>query len=236
VATIGPSYTAAAGQQMSPIGTVLGLEKGVLDDLFFLSFERIGTRSHAPPPPVIVQLPPPVDSDPESDVGLRTFDELNATFAQITGVSPNNPRVSATYETVKQSLPSIEKLGAFGPSQQTALAQLAIQYCNQMVETPALRTAFFGNSLNPANSGTSVFGSAGAPNNANRDIVIGALLQKGINTGLDWNPDDTVISAELDDLIDKLVAGPTGSATGGTGTVMKATCGAVLGSATTLIQ
>jgi hypothetical protein len=47
---------------------------------------------------------------------------------------------------------------------------------------------------------------------------------------------DGMIPAELDDLIDKLVAGPTGGATGGTGTVMKAACGAVLGSATTLIQ
>jgi hypothetical protein len=235
-ATVGPTYTAAAGQQMSPIGTVIGLEKGVLDDLFFLSFERIGTRSHAAAPPPVPVPPTPVDSAPESDVGLRTFDELNATFAKITGVSPTNARVSATYDTVKQSLPSIEKLGAFGPSQQTALAQLAIQYCNQMVETPALRSAFFGNTLNASATGTATFGTAGAPNNANRDLIIEALLTKGINTGLESNPDDTVISAELDNLINKLVAGPTGSASGGTGTVMKATCGAVLGSGTTLIQ
>jgi hypothetical protein len=236
VTTVGPAYVAGAGQQMSAVGMVLGLEKGVTDDTFFLSFEKIGTRTHAPPPVVVNLPPPPVDSDPESDVGLRTFDELNATFAQITGVSPNDAKVAATYATVKQSLPSIEKLGAFGPSQQTALAQLAIQYCNQMVETQGLRTAFFGNALNPASSASSVFGSAGSPNNANRDLVIGALLQKGINTNLELNPDDTVISAELDNLINKLVSGPTGSASGGTGTVMKATCGAVLGSATTLIQ
>jgi mono/diheme cytochrome c family protein len=235
-ANIGASYTAGAGQQMSPIGTVIGLEKGVLDDLFFLSFEKIGTRTHAPPSVVVTLPPPAVDSPPESDVGLRTFDELNASFSLITGVSPTNVKVAATFETVKQSLPSIEKLGAFGPSQQTALAQLAIQYCNQMVETPALRTAFFGAALNPAAGATATFGSAGTPNNANRDLVIEALLTKGINTGLDSNPDDTVISAELDNLINKLVAGPTGAASGGTGTVMKATCGAVLGSATTLIQ
>ena len=157
-------------------------------------------------------------------------------MSQITGVSPTNTRVAATYDTVKQSLPSIEKMGAFGPSQQTALAQLAIQYCNQMVETPALRTAFFGAALNPAATGTASFGTAGAPNNVNRDLVIGALLQKGINSGLEFSPDDTVISNELDNLINKLVAGPTGGASNGTGTVMKATCGAVLGSGTTLIQ
>ena len=27
---------------MTPLGAVIGLDKGVLDDLFFLSFERIG--------------------------------------------------------------------------------------------------------------------------------------------------------------------------------------------------
>ena len=83
------------------------------------------------PPPA-----PPVDLTPESDVGLRTFDEINARLSQITGVPQTNTRVVATYDLVKQALPSVEKLGAFGPAQQTALAQLAIQYCNQMVDTP----------------------------------------------------------------------------------------------------
>jgi mono/diheme cytochrome c family protein len=231
--TVGPTYTAGAGQKMSDVGTVIGLEKGVLDDMFFLSFERIGTRSHAPPPIVVVQPPPPQDSPAESALGLRTFDELNATFSQITGVSQNDAKVSTTYETVKQSLPSIEKLGAFGPSQQTALAQLAIQYCNQMVETPALRTAFFGGSFNPSASGSSTFGASG---NANREALIGILLTKGMSTGLEWNPDDTIIHDELDNLISKLLTGPTGGSSGGTGTVLKATCGALLGSGTTLIQ
>jgi Concanavalin A-like lectin/glucanases superfamily len=236
-ATIGgANYIAGAGQEMSPVGAVIGLEKGVYDDLFFLSFEKIGTREHLKADPVVNPPAAPMDSPAESQVGLRTFDELNATLSQITGVAPTNAQVAATYDTVKQSLPSIEKFGAFGPSQQTALAQLAIQYCNQMVETPALRTAFFGAALNASASGSSTFGSAGSPNVANRDLVINALLQKGVNTGLEWSPDDTVISNELDNLIDKLVAGPTGAASGGTGTVMKATCGAVLGSGTTLIQ
>jgi mono/diheme cytochrome c family protein len=232
----GTSYIPGAGQKMSSVGTVMALDKGPFDDVFFLSFERIGPNSHPAPDPVVNPPATPADLAAESDVGLRTFDELNATLSLITGVSQNNPAVVSTYTLVKQALPSIEKLAAFGPAQQTGLAQLAIQYCSQMVETPALRTAFFGGALNPAASATSVFGTAGAPNNANRDVVIGALLTKGMNTGLEWNPDDTVIRAEIDVLINKLVAGPTGGATGGTGTVMKAACGAVLGSGTTLIQ
>jgi cytochrome c553 len=235
--TIGANYTAGTGEQMTPFGTVIGLERGVFDDMFFLSFERIGTNSYDPPAPPIPTPADPVDLPAESDVGLRTFDELNATLSQITGVSPTNAAVVSTYTLVKQALPSIEKFGTFGPAQQTGFAQLAIQYCSQLVETPALRTAFFGGSLNPAATATSTFGSAASPNTVNRDLVITALMTRGKNTGLEWDLTvDAQIPAELDDLIDKLVTGPTGAASGGTGTVMKATCGAVLGSATTLIQ
>jgi hypothetical protein len=236
-ATIGgTNYVAGAGQKITDQGALIGLEKGVTDDLFFLSFERIGALSHVRPDPVVPPPATPIDNPAEADVGLRTFDELNASLSNITGVPETESRVRGTYDLVKQALPAIEKFGTFGPAQQTGLAQLAIQYCNVMVDTPALRNAFFGSSLNPASSATSTFGSAGSPNTANRDLVIGALLTKGINTGLEWNPDDTVISGELDDLIDKLVSGPTGGSASGTGTVMKATCGAVLGSGTTLIQ
>ena len=232
----GSSYTPAAGQQMTDVGGVVGLDKGIASDLFFLTFEKIADKSMPVPDPVVPPPLPPVDLPPESDVGLRTFDELNATLSQITGVPQSNARVTATYTLVKQALPSVEEFGTFGPAQQTGLAQLAIQYCNQLVDTANLRTAFFGGTLNPAATGTASFGTSGAPNTANRDMVIGALLTKGKNTGLEWDPDDTTITAELDSLINKLVTGPTGSDANGTGTVMKATCGAVLGSGTTLIQ
>jgi hypothetical protein len=233
---VGGNYTAAAGERLVDEGAVIGLEMGPTSDMFFLSFEHIGTNNAPRPDPAVPAPAPPVDLPPEADVGLKTFDELNATLSQITGVPQTNARIVATYDLVKQALPAVEKFGTFGPAQQTALAQLAIQYCNQMVDTPALRTAFFGGTLNPSATATATFGSSGSPNIANRDIVIGALLTNGINTGLQWNPDDTVISAELDTLINRLVSGPTGGASGGTGTVMKATCGAVLGSGTTLIQ
>jgi len=101
-----------------------------------------------------------------------------------------------------------------------------------MVETPALRTAFFSGAINPSSPGTA-YGSSGS---AAREGLIGDLLTKGKNTGLEWDPDDTLVHDEIDALINKLLSGPTGGASGGAGTVMKAACGAVLGSATTLIQ
>jgi mono/diheme cytochrome c family protein len=251
----GSAYVAGAGQQMSEVGTVIGLDKGVLDDMFFLSFERIGTNSYDPPVPAMPMAPAPVPLEPESDVGLRTFDEINATLSRITGVPQTNTRVAGTYALVKQALPAIEKFGAFGPAQQTALAQLAMQYCNVVVDDAGLRAAFFPG-LDGSGTGTAVFGASGASNNANRTLLIDALIdatvgvqvsdfqqyqvtpaqiREELNLGF-VDPTNANPTNQTPGLIDRLVSGPTGgSATGGR-TVMKAACGAVLGSGITLIQ
>jgi hypothetical protein len=181
-------------------------------------------------------------------VGLRTFDEINASLSQITGVPVTNTRVAGTYDLVKQALPAIEKFGAFGPSQQTALAQLAMQYCNVMVDDNTLRTAFFG-SLDGSGTGVAVFGTEGAPNTTNRDALINALINKAVGNSMAFQVQAAQIRGELNGLssdpvalyntsglINRLVSGPTGSSATGGRTVMKAACGAVLGSGATLIQ
>ncbi len=127
-------------------------------------------------------MPAATDLPAESDVGLRTFDEIDTTLSLITGVPQTNTRVRATYTLVKQALPAIEKFGAFGPAQQTALAQLAMQYCNVLVDDNTLRGAFFGG-LDGSGTGTAVFGTAGSPNMANRDLLINSLINKAVGTG-----------------------------------------------------
>src|SRR6188768_933323 len=78
--TIGAGYT-TAGLQMSSVGTVMALERGVLDDLFFLTFDRIGALTYDRPPVPTPSLPAATDLPPESDVGLRTFDEIDTTLS-----------------------------------------------------------------------------------------------------------------------------------------------------------
>jgi hypothetical protein len=245
---IGLNYTPGAGQLMTPVGTVIGLERGVVDDMFFLSFERIGANTHVVPDPPVPTPAAPADSEPESDVGLRTFDEINATLSQITRVPQTNTRVRDTFALVKQALPAIEKFGTFGPSQQTALAQLAMQYCNVLVDDNTLRGQFFGG-LDGAGTGTAVFGTQASPNMANRNLLMDALINSTVGAGLAFevtaaqirdelhngvtDPDTSVVTAGL---INRLVSGPTGSSPTGGRTVMKAACGAVLGSGVTLIQ
>jgi hypothetical protein len=220
--------------------------------VFFLSFERIGALSHAHPDPAVPTPAEPADLEAESDVGLRTFDELNATLSQITRVPQTNAQVRATYMLVKQALPSIEKFGAFGPAQQTALAQLAMQYCNVMVDDASMRASFFGG-LDGSGTGTSVFGSSASPNVANRELLITALMNRAVGAGMNWQVSEAEVRQELltgfqdpafpsdpayftPGLINRLVSGPTGASASGGRTVMKAACGAVLGSGVTLIQ
>jgi hypothetical protein len=245
---VGLNYTPAAGEQLTPVGTVIGLERGVVDDMFFLSFERIGANSNVVPDPVVPAPAAPADAEPESDVGLRTFDEINATLSQVTRVPQTNTRVRDTFALVKQALPAIEKFGTFGPSQQTALAQLAMQYCNVLVDDNTLRGQFFGG-LDGSGTGTAVFGTQASPNMANRNLLMDALINNTVGAGLAFevtatqirdelhngvtDPDTSVVTAGL---INRLVSGPTGSSATGGRTVMKAACGAVLGSGVTLIQ
>ncbi len=91
--------------------------------------------------PAPLTPPPPADGDPVSDIGVKTFDEINATMAAITGVSPNQPAVKATFALVRQQLPAVVDLNAVLASHQVGIAQLAIEYCNALVEDDALRTS-----------------------------------------------------------------------------------------------
>ena len=56
--------------------------------------------------------------------------------------------VKSTYDTIKQQLPPVETIDGFVSANQMAIAQLAIQYCDALVESTGLNTGlrdtFFG--------------------------------------------------------------------------------------------
>ncbi|MGW8369682.1 MAG: LamG domain-containing protein, partial [Gammaproteobacteria bacterium] len=130
-------YNSETGQQLATLGTVIPLEKGPMADEFFLTFDRLGTTVYARPAPVTPTAPSPVDLEPASAIGVRTFDEINATMATITGVSPLQVDVEGTYDLVRQSLPAVATIEAVLASHQVAVAQLAIEYCNAAVDDTA---------------------------------------------------------------------------------------------------
>jgi hypothetical protein len=221
------NYAPTTGQLLSSVGTVIGLQKGPASDEFFLSFDRIGNQTHVRTP--VAGVPSPaVDLAPQSDIGVRTFEQLNQSMSRITGVPTTNTGVRATYLQVQQALPPVPNIQTFLASHQTGVAQLAIKYCSVMVDTASTRNAFFdyGAGLNLATAPATQFGGSG------KDVLLVPLLNKvflqknGVDLGS--QPTNTEARNELSALIDKLSAKPGASSS----TVAKAACAAALGSGT----
>lgn len=244
------------GQFLSTNGTTIPLEKGPDSDEFFLTFEQLGTETNpfveaAPTPPAA-----PPDAEAASDIGLRTFEEINATMSAVTGVPTTEVTVNATYNTYRQQLPVVENISTFLSSHQMAIAQLAMSYCNVLVNTnKSYFTGFdFGNTASTA------FDS-----DSKKAAVMDPLLAAVMNidtvdasNNLGTQPDETVIrdmlgagtTQDLDALLtgdgfESLITIMTQCATGPTPgcdtttrteEIVKATCAATLGSAAMLIQ
>jgi hypothetical protein len=213
------NYSPATGQLLAEVGTLIGLQKGPASDQFFLSFDRIGTHTYARTP-VTGVTQAPVDQPPQSDIGVRTFEQLNQSMSRITGVPTTNSGVRSTYLQVQQQLPPVPSIEAFLASHQTGVAQLAIKYCSVMVDTPATRAAFFP-ALNLSTTPAIQFADP-----TGKDILAVPLLQKVVGTNLASQPSDTAVRTELHALIAKLAAKPGASSSN----VAKAACAAALGS------
>jgi hypothetical protein len=217
------------GQPLSTIGTVIGLQKGPEADEFFLTFDVLGGRTNVRTDPVPLAPAPPPDMQRAADVGLRVFDEINATMSDLTGVSSTRPSVAATYQQVKQALPTIESIDTFVSAHPVAIAQLAIQYCDALVEDTSARTAYFPG-FNFGASPAVAFGGTG------RGIVLDALVGRMIAQNVATEPDAAEVRAELDSMITRLTACGSSCPAGRTETVVKASCAALLGSAVTLVH
>src|SRR5690606_22519627 len=200
----------------------------------------IGGNQYNPPKPPVPAPPAPVDLPPASEIGVRTFDEINATMAEITGVNPNEANVRATFETVRESLPAVPTLDSVLASHQVVIAQLAIEYCNAPIENVGLREELFDQLDFGAASATAFDGD-------NVDVMIDQLLERMFGgEELATQPDAGFIKTELglmlhdghdgrDGLLSTPIP-PNQRPEERTQTLAKAVCSAVLGSAAMLVQ
>ena len=227
--TITDSQYGPLGQPLANVGTVIALEKGPDTDEFFLTFDVLGTHQNVRLDPVPLAPVPPPDVQRSPDVGLRVFDELNATMAELTGVSPQDPGVAATYATIRQSLPTVETIDTFVSAHPVAIAQLSIQYCNALVENPTARAQYF-----PGFNFSAAPATAFAP--AGRAIVLDSLIGRMLRTNVATEPDAVGVRNDLDNLITKLSSCGGSCAADRTEIVVKASCAALLGSAVTLLH
>ena len=231
----GTAYTAGvsptSGQALSPLGTVIPVNLGPANDLFFLSFDQLGTSTHTFVDPPGVPTPPVPNNTPVPDYGVATYERINNSFARITGVAITDPVVQTLYESSQQSMPATPLISGFISSQQTAISALANAYCSELMASSSLRDAFFGTGLDASlsASASSFFGASGS---SNRAIVINALSNNGV--GVNVAPQTAAaVHSEVDALLTRV------SQINSAATVTQASvaaCTATLGSAAVTLQ
>ena len=174
-----------------------------------------------------------------SQIGMKTFDEINATFSTVTEVNwVDFQNVDVTYQELRQSLPAVEDINTFLSSHQVAVAQLAIAYCDALVNTngnpdPTTPAMFPGFNFDAA--------PATAFSAGNRGLFVDPIIDRIMGTGIASQPAYADVYSELasvaasgsrpSNLVDRLIAG--GSTTRA---ISKGVCAAMLGNATTLVQ
>jgi len=253
--TIDGTYDSATGQLLSNIGTIFALENGPSGtpvDKLFLTFERL---SSATPTKDYTEnfstTPDAMNPTAKSAVMIRSFEEINATMAKMTGVDRTTDVIGqddtidntgaandGTYVKVKQGLPGSSDIQTYVPSQQMAVTQLAIEYCSALVDdngTTIPRATYF----------PSVTFSGSSPQysftGAERDNVINPLLERVFNvdgaTELSTMPAAATVRTHLYTLMDDLNNTCSGNCSVNRSLeIMKATCAAAIASSPMLLQ
>ncbi|WP_444899598.1 LamG domain-containing protein [Microbulbifer sp. VAAC004] len=238
-AEIDDSYVPLQGQKLSRLGTIITLDKGPLEDEFFLTFERIGNASFTRVEPTPAAPPEPADLEAQPRIGLRRFEQINASLSRATGISSAHPDVMETWEAVKRQLPVSSDISGFLAAQQMGITQLAVKYCSTLVDSNARGSYFPGFDFNaPANT---AFDSA-----SKRALVIDPLMESLLGHEMNWHdgshsqlssaPDLGTVEAELNSLINTMTACGNGCEADRTETTVKAVCAAAMGSAMILIH
>lgn len=222
-------YQPGQGQGLSRLGAVIGLESGPDQDKFFLTFERLGSHTNAYVGPSAPQPSTPVDLPHAPVMGLKLFPEIHHTMARLTGVSTTHPQIAASFRQLQQQLPSATDIESFQSAQQMAMTQLAIRYCSTLVDDTDLRDELFPGFAFDAPP-------ASALDADGRASLSDALISRFVGSSLPSQPAPADVEAELDALIDRLTSCGGSCPDGRTEIVVKASCAAVLGSATTLMQ
>ncbi|WP_444918491.1 LamG domain-containing protein [Microbulbifer sp. JMSA003] len=233
------SYVAGEGQQLSRLGTIITLDKGPLDDEFFLTFEKIGSETYNRVEATPAEPADTADLEAQSRIGLRRFEQIHASLSQATGVSMSHPDIYETWETVKRQLPVESDIEGFLAAQQMGITQLAVKYCSTLVDSSERSSYFSGFDFSA--SADTAFDSA-----SKRAQIIDPLMEGLLGHEMNWHdgsvsqlasaPDLASVETELDTLIDTMTACGSSCNSGRTETTVKAVCAAAMGSAMILIH
>jgi len=237
--TVGPpTYSPTGGQVLSTVGDIVAVDQGPATDVFFLSFDQLGTYMHTYTEPTYTAAAPTPGTLPP-DYGVATFERIYHTMANVTGVPFTNPAVTQVYQSIQQSMPSQPQINAFLASHQTAVSQMASVYCTQLVQTPSAFSTFFAGAnfstlnSNLNSSASSYFGTGSGNATALASVV--TPLVNNIVGPVAYPQAARGMTTELDNLLVLIPTLPNSSGE----TVSQATiaaCSAALGSLAATLQ
>ncbi|MEZ4216899.1 MAG: LamG domain-containing protein [Myxococcota bacterium] len=213
--------------QISRLCSVIAQDQGAGLDVFEIDIEIVDGYEHdfvetVTPAGVDTSVLPPVPAE-----GLRNFELVNASMATLTGVSPATPAVQSQFVALQEQLPAGFDLRTFVSSNQMGISKLALEYCDELVEDPVARDAFFGPGSTFAFDAPVATAFAGA----NADLVVDPIVDKMMGVGIPNQPSTAGVKAEVHALISSLNASCTVCDAQRTKDTVKAACTAVLGSA-----
>jgi mono/diheme cytochrome c family protein len=188
-------------------GSIVPLENGPDSDVFFLAFQTLNgiddQRSVAVPGSFAYLYP----DNEASQIGMRSFDEVNQTFSWLTGIpidssvvsNITSKTISQTFATVRRSLASVSDFQTYMASHQMAVTQLAGAYCDALAEDSSLRAQLF-------NDGVAF--DFNQPVEAVSDAdwsskVIYPLIDRMFATGLNSQPNRALDGDDADGLADR---------------------------------
>lgn len=193
-----------APQSLAKIGSIIPLENGADQDIFFLAFESLEGQSGAGDDGARKSFQQKLTGEISADIGMRTFDEINATLSRLTAVPRSSPSISPvtgktvaeTFQIVRRALPSVADFQTFMSSHQMAATQLTAAYCDALVQDVNLRERIF-----PAPPVFNFNAPVADPGIDWRSHIVTPLVDRAINTGLLSSGDRERIIDEVELLI-----------------------------------
>ncbi|MDH5443928.1 MAG: LamG domain-containing protein [Gammaproteobacteria bacterium] len=163
IGNLATSYVEGEGKSLSNIDTIVELQNGSDIDEFFLTFEKLGgdernqdvaAYDEKDANPTDIPALRTVNNDTMTPrIGVRTFDEINATMAKmlkindwagILDINNSNPELNegklGTFVQYRQQFPAGESIEGFATSHQMAISQLAITYCKVRIDRDINKT------------------------------------------------------------------------------------------------
>jgi hypothetical protein len=174
----------------------------------------------------------PTKKDPTlvatTSVGIKSAPQIYSSYLAITGAAPS-AATTAQFEALKNALPQFSnKLVSFDASQQSAIVKLALNVCNDLVDSATAAPAFFpGFDFNKVPS---------ALTDADKAIIAKSLSTRFWGSNLKTGMDAAAKEAQISTLLTELIAGLANKGTAqNTKNVVKGVCSSVAASLETIL-